>query len=217
VRLADRLLLLLATAACLGALAWGAGEVRGGGAAPRPGLAFRPFPPPPPDLAARLAAPEGAGSPGGAASPTLPPGLRIDPKTLQLVGLDLKADPGGVVAEWDLLRSWKYQEGLVGLPETIRALDGKKVTMAGFLLPLYEFDDIHEFNLVASHWSCCFGVPPGVTGWVHVRLAAGQTGLPNTSEPLRVSGTFHVAPKKEAGFVVSVWALDDAKASIIGW
>ena len=152
-----------------------------------------------------------------AAAASLPGGVTIDPQTLELVGLDLEPEDGSQVVGWSTLRGYEYQEGLGGVPEEIRALDGQAVTMAGFLLPLYEFDDIKEFNLVASHWSCCFGVPPGINGWVYVRLAKGQKGLKNSTDPLKVSGTFRVREHKEAGYVVSIYALEDAKATVLGW
>ncbi|MHC5012291.1 MAG: DUF3299 domain-containing protein [Planctomycetota bacterium] len=152
-----------------------------------------------------------------AATANLPPGVTIDQTTLRLVGLELEPFPGSEVVSWDALLAYEYQEGLAGMPEALLALEGKRVTMAGFLLTLYEFDDIKEFSLVASHWSCCFGVPPGLNGWIHVRLAEGQVGLPNTAEPIKVAGTFRLREDKEAGYVVSIFALDDAEARIIGW
>ena len=154
----------------------------------------------------------------GAANATgLPPGVTIDPQTLELVGLDLAPEDGTQAVTWATLRGYEYQEDLQGVPESIRALDGQRVTMAGFLLPLYEFDDIKEFNLVASHWSCCFGVPPGINGWVYVHLAKGQKGLKNSTDPLKIVGTFHVREHKEAGYVVSIYTIDDAEATVIGW
>ncbi len=87
--------------------------------------------------------------------------------------------------------------------------------MAGFLLPLYEFADIREFHLVGSHWSCCFGVPPGLSGWVSVDLRPGSPGLPNTVDPIVVTGTFHVREQKEAGYVVAIYAMDDATATVL--
>ena len=155
--------------------------------------------------------------PAEVAATRLPDGVRIDPQTLELVGLKLDPEDGGEVVEWSTLKTYEYQEGLAGIPASLQALDGKQVTMAGFLLPLYEFDNIKEFNLVASHWSCCFGVPPGLSGWVHVKLAPGHAGLRNTTEPLRVTGTMQVKEHLEAGYVVSIYSLMDAKASVIGW
>jgi len=142
--------------------------------------------------------------------------LTIDPVTLRLDAA-IAAAPGSELLSWDTLAAYTYQEGLEGLPDAIRALEGKKVTIAGFLLPLYEFDDIHEFNLVASHWSCCYGIPPGLNGWIHIQLADDQPGLPNTTEPIRVVGTFHAAERKDSGYIISIFAIEGAEAAILGW
>jgi len=178
-------------------------------AATAPRLGGRGLPRVPPPHAVML---DETGSSSG-----LPDGVTIDPQTLELVGLDLAPEDGSRAVSWSTLRGYEYQEDLVGVPEDIASLDGQKVTMAGFLLPLYEFDNIKEFNLVASHWSCCFGVPPGINGWVYVHLAKGQKGLKNSTDPLKVVGTLRVREHKEGGYVVSIYSLEDAKATVIGW
>jgi hypothetical protein len=89
--------------------------------------------------------------------------------------------------------------------------------MLGFLLPLHEFDDILEFNLVASHWSCCYGVPPGITGWARVVLTRGQQGLENATQPLLVTGTFRLEEQEEAGYALSIYTREDAGARDLSW
>jgi hypothetical protein len=118
--------------------------------------------------------------------------------------------------EWARLTGYEYEPGLERLPDSIRALHGTKVVLGGFLLPLYEYDDIKEFFLVASHMSCCFGIPAGLNGQVYVKVK-GDRGLPNTSEPLRVTGTFHAREVKEAGFTLTIWSILDAEVRIVGY
>jgi hypothetical protein len=122
----------------------------------------------------------------------------------------------GADLEWSKLTTYEYKPGLASLPDAIRALDGTRVSMRGFLMPIYEFDDIHEFSLVASHMSCCFGVPAGLNGQVYVKVA-GKRGLPNTNEPLRVVGTFRAKEIKEAGYVLAIYAIEDADVRIEGY
>jgi hypothetical protein len=131
--------------------------------------------------------------------------------------MDLAPEDGSTVLAWSALKAYEYEKGLRGLPDGIRALDGRRVTMAGFLLPLYEFHDIREFNLVSSHWSCCFGVPPGINGWVMVSLPPEHPGLRNTTEPIAVTGTFRVRERTEAGWVVAIYAIEDARARVLSW
>jgi hypothetical protein len=152
----------------------------------------------------------GAGADAGL--PGLPRGLRVDANGM-LVVPDLKPEPGSTLLEWDTLLAFQYQPatGLKNLPETLRALEGKRVTLVGFLMPLYEFTDIRQFALVGSHWSCCFGRPAGLNGTFNVTLAADQKSLENTLEPLRVVGTFRAKEVRESGYLLSIFSLDDAQ------
>ena len=124
--------------------------------------------------------------------------------------------PGVVAILWETLKAYDYQPKLSGLPDEIRALDGKKVLMRGFLMPLTEWDDIHEFSLVETHASCCFGVPPGLSGMVLVHIDAAR-GLPNTNEPIEAIGTFHVGETSQDGFVLSIFSIEHATGRVIGY
>lgn len=161
-------------------------------------------------------APQGPLGVPGSVLPPLPPGVTVDERGV-LQGLNLAAAPGTRMLGWDTLRSLEYSMavGLNEMPDALRAVDGQRVTMVGFLMPNYEFDDIHQFALVGSHWSCCFGMPAGLTGTVNVTLAAGHTGLENSLEPLRVVGTFRAKEIKEEGWLVAIYSLEDATAEAL--
>jgi hypothetical protein len=154
---------------------------------------------------------------GSAATRGLPAGIRVDASTGLLIGVVPPDLPGTKPLTWELLRTYDYRPGLTGMPESLSALDGQKVVMIGFLMTVFEYDDIHEFHLVASHWSCCYGVPPGLEGAVHVKLAPGQEGLPNTIKPLQVVGTLRIEEIKEAGIVYAIYSLRDAHATIMDY
>lgn len=149
----------------------------------------------------------------------LPPGLRVDPATGLLMGITLPTIEGVDGLSWELLRTYEYRPGLEGMPTDIQKLDGKKVVMIGFLMTLFQYDDIKDFHLVASHWSCCYGVPPGLDGAVRVTLDAGQEGLPNTIKPIRVVGTLRVKEVKEeeSDIVWAIYSMDDAEAIILDY
>lgn len=157
------------------------------------------------------------GAEGGVAGLSMPEGIRLDQTTGLLMGVVPPDIPGVEPLTWELLRTYEYQPGMKDLPESIKRLDGKKVVMIGFLMTVFEFDDIHEFHLVASHWSCCYGVPPGLDGAIHVQLAEGEDGLPNTVKPLRVIGTLHVGEIKESEIVYAIYSLEDAEALIMDY
>ena len=155
--------------------------------------------------------------PAGAGGLNLPPGVRIDQATGLLMGVVPPDIPGVEPVTWELLRTYEHQPEMAGLPESIKKLDGKRIVMIGFLMTVFEFSDIHEFHLVASHWSCCYGVPPGLESAVHVKLADGEKGLENTMKPLRVIGTLRVGEMKESGIIYAIYRLEDAEAVVMDY
>jgi hypothetical protein len=179
-------------------------------------LAAAPAPEPVGPLAEVFRSTGPQGPPGNGLLPALPPGLSLD-STGVIQGLDLRVEPGTQGLSWDTLKSLEYSAalGISRVPEALTSVDGQRVTMVGFLMPLYEFTDMHQFLLVGSHWSCCFGMPPGMNGAVNVTLDPRQPGMPNTMEPLRVIGTFRVKEVREEGWLVSIFSLEDARAERI--
>jgi hypothetical protein len=145
--------------------------------------------------------------------PPPPPGRTPEPG---LRRPDVAPAPSDSEVTWPLLQTYEYQQGLAGMPDAVKALHGKRVTMRGFLMPLTEWDDIHEFSLVQSHMSCCFGMVPGFSGQVLVRIRS-KRGLPNTNEPIEVTGTFRVEEVKEMGFLLAIFSIVDAEARIVGY
>lgn len=151
-----------------------------------------------------------AGLPGQHA---LPAGVKVDVNGV-LEASPESAAPGTRYLSWETLRSFEYSAavGLGGIPEALKAVDGQRVTMVGFLMPNYEWEDIKQFALVGSYWSCCFGMPAGLNGTVNVTLARGQKGLERSLEPLQVVGTFRAAEVREAGWLIAIYSLEDAEA-----
>ncbi len=145
----------------------------------------------------------------------LPSGVRVDPMTGLLVGVRLKGDKDTTAAPWELFRSYDYEKELKGMPESIRKLDEKKVVMLGFLWAIYEPDDIRRFGLVGSHWSCCYGVPPGLSDVVMVELKEGEDGLSQTLNPIRVVGTLHIREEKQGGFTTAIYHMSDAVVQVL--
>jgi hypothetical protein len=114
--------------------------------------------------------------------------------------------PDGYEAiSWATLGGFTYEEGMK-LPDPVLAMKGKKVGVTGYMMTLEEVEDIHEFLLVESLWSCCFGVPPEVHQVLIVTIP-GDPGIEYTASPLLILGTLDVGEEVEDGFVTSLYRL----------
>ncbi|HWX18610.1 MAG TPA: DUF3299 domain-containing protein [Candidatus Binatia bacterium] len=97
------------------------------------------------------------------------------------------------------------------VPEEIKALDQRRVSLKGFMLPLkFEGALATDFLLMRNQSLCCFGVPPKITEWVNVHLA-GKGAKPIIDEPVTICGTFHVGDVRENGDLVGIYRLDAEK------
>ena len=110
------------------------------------------------------------------------------------------------ILPFDELTSWPYEDGLKGMPKRIRDLSGKKVLMTGFMLPIEEVQNIKEFLLVQSLWSCCYGSPPDIHGIVRVVMPKGKT-TDYFFDPLKLVGTFKVEATVMDGYCVDIYQL----------
>jgi hypothetical protein len=120
--------------------------------------------------------------------------------------IEFDAPAGYERLRWDLLGGFEYVDHMK-LPEAVTALDGKKVCIAGYMITLGEVEDIREFLIVESGWSCCFGVPPDVNQVIEVRIPKDKPGVEFTTTPIAVSGVLDVGEEVEDGFVISVYRI----------
>jgi hypothetical protein len=120
-------------------------------------------------------------------------------KSGKIAGLDK-------ILPFDELDSWPYEDGLKGMPKRVRELSGKKVLMTGFMLPIDEVQNIKEFLLVKSLWSCCYGQPPDIHGIIRVVMPKGKT-TDYFFDPLKIVGTFKVEATVMDGYCVDIYQL----------
>jgi hypothetical protein len=97
------------------------------------------------------------------------------------------------------------------IPEDIRKLDGQRVGIRGFLLPVKMDDGLAvEFLLMRDRSFCCYGAPPKINQWITVHLN-GRGVKPVMDQVITVYGTLHVAEMRENGFLVGIYALNADK------
>ena len=82
-----------------------------------------------------------------------------------------------------------------------------KIRTHGYMIPLDQADNITQFALVPSLFSCCYGQPPGVQHTLMVKTPKGKA-LGYYPDEIVVEGTLKVDEKKEDGMVVSLFEID---------
>jgi len=98
------------------------------------------------------------------------------------------------------------------IPAAIRELDGRLVTVTGFMLPTkIEQGLTTEFLLLNSPLMCCFGVTPPTNAWIVVRMPKGVP--PRQDTPLSFRGRLHVHAQWDGGWLTSVYQLDGDTAA----
>ena len=97
---------------------------------------------------------------------------------------------------------------LVQIPDGIKALNEKKVSVRGYMLPMnYQEGLATDFLILRNQSMCCYGVIPNITEWVNVRMI-GKGVKPIMDQPVTVSGRFHVGDVREHGSLVGIYSLD---------
>lgn len=110
------------------------------------------------------------------------------------------------ILTFEELSNWTYQDGLKGMPTAVKEMDGKHVMMTGFMLPIDEVQNIKQFLLVQSLWSCCYGQPPDINGIVRV-VMKGDKRIDYKCDPIKVIGDFKVEAAYEDGYCLDIYQL----------
>ena len=140
--------------------------------------------------------------------------MRETEKKLDAILKKMKVPGDTPFVRFDSLDAWPYEDGYKGMPKELEKLDGKKVAMAGFMLPIDEVEDIKTFYLVKSLWSCCYGIPPDVNGLVKINIAA-KKGVAYQWDPILVVGTFRLKKVMDEDYTICIWQMDDAQVRVI--
>jgi hypothetical protein len=93
------------------------------------------------------------------------------------------------------------------IPADVKALNGAKVRLRGFMIPLTQAENITDFALVPSLVGCCFGQPPGVQHTITCRTAKGEAVQYSVDE-CSVEGTVSINVKRDQGYTYSIFELD---------
>lgn len=94
------------------------------------------------------------------------------------------------------------------IPESVKKLNGRKVSIRGFMLPVTQKDGrVTEFLLLKDQSMCCYGTMPQMNEWVHVIMTPGQSAPMVWDIPITVFGKFEVGEVFENGVLMTIYRL----------
>jgi hypothetical protein len=104
----------------------------------------------------------------------------------------------------------KLATGEEQIPAMIRALNGKKTVITGYMVPV-KMDKglVTEFLLMRNTMACCFGGVPNMNEWVVVKMQPGVQPLMDT--PISFYGELKVGAVFENGYLTGLYQLKGEK------
>jgi hypothetical protein len=96
------------------------------------------------------------------------------------------------------------------MPGWLKALDGRRIRIRGFMYPTFQQTGIHAFGLARDNQICCFGRNPKIYDVFDVVLHEGTTTNYIPNRPFDVVGVFHIRPEAEDGKLYRLYEMEDA-------
>jgi len=96
------------------------------------------------------------------------------------------------------------------VPTNLKALDGKQVSIVGYMIPFDSVEKINRFILLQAQFMGCFHVPPPQPNEV-VMVDMGTRTVDYSEAPLQVTGLFEIKKTFEEDFLISVFTIKNAQ------
>ncbi len=94
------------------------------------------------------------------------------------------------------------------IPTLIQALNGRRVAVTGYVMPLRtQGRGVTQFLLARDQLSCCFGPSPQMNHWIYVTMPRGDF-RPRVFSLATVTGTLHVGELMKQGVLQSIYRMD---------
>ena len=101
------------------------------------------------------------------------------------------------------------------IPDKLKVLNGKKVAVAGFMMPIDQNQDgTTEFVLNGNYDMCGFGGPISINQWMLVKYT-GQGKVPYTHLPITVFGTLEVGEEYKDGYLYGFDGEHESQAALV--
>lgn len=94
------------------------------------------------------------------------------------------------------------------IPADIRALNGRRILISGFMQPIrLDKGKVSEFLLFRDRDTCCFGGTPAINHWIGVKLTNDATAA-KLGRPITVRGHLKVGEIRSEGFLVGLYTME---------
>lgn len=102
------------------------------------------------------------------------------------------------------------EDAVKHFPSWLKALDGQRIRLRGFMYPTFDATGIDQFVLARDNQICCFGRNPKVYDLVSVQMRDGVTTDYIQNRPFDVVGTFRIDLLAEGGKPMGLYWLEDS-------
>lgn len=97
------------------------------------------------------------------------------------------------------------------IPAAVKALDGQKVVVSGYMLPVkMEKGQATEFLLVSNPALCCYGTTPQMNEFIVVKMTKGGV-TPIMDVPVEFYGKLRVGEVFEENYLSQIYTLEGEK------
>ncbi|MEK8022534.1 MAG: DUF3299 domain-containing protein [Candidatus Hydrogenedentota bacterium] len=130
----------------------------------------------------------------------------VDTRTAPGPGIG-PSEPGGYRRiGFDLLSSFDFDKD--GIPPSIRDLDGFRIRIQGYMLPIeFGVKGPKSFLLLVDQTGCCYGVPPELNACAYVVAKGGGETEYIPDEPIYVYGRLVVKESYEDGTLAYIYKI----------
>lgn len=155
-----------------------------------------------------IAAEDGSGGGGKQVVPAL---VRVAGEELPALGFDFLAGYPYTIVDLGTGASAAEIEAAMQtdqVPEHVRAFDGRRVLLTGYLLPLQVENGVSKkFILMKDVTTCCYGATPSMNDYVIVTMKGAGVKIVQ-DVPTQLTGVLRIEQKYDEGYVVSLYTME---------
>lgn len=105
-------------------------------------------------------------------------------------------------------RGFSFKDGKQDFHPEVKALDGQRIFLKGYMYPDGRLDGIRQFVLCKDSGDCCFGGNPELTDMIFINIPEGVAPARYYDGLVSVAGTFVLGDLRRAGELKPAYKID---------